>query len=90
VGVSPVSAIRGREGNLVSVRIQTDVRHLEDLLEVLATAGFPVNPQLFHHLSGVVVEFPAWAGQVDRLRSHLAASGFDEGAMHVCGPLEPI
>jgi len=91
MGASPVpSVIRGRDGDLVSVRIRTDVRHIEDLLEVLATAGFPVNPQLYHGPTGVVVEFPAWESQVSRLRAHLDASGFDAQAVQVCGPLDPL
>jgi len=91
VGVSLVpSAIRGRDGDLVSVRIPTDVRHVEDLLEVLATAGFPVNPQLHHRVSDVVVEFPAWEYQVPQLRAHLDAGGFAADAIQICGPLDPL
>ena len=91
MGASPVSsAIRGRDGDLVSVRIPTDVRHVEDLLEVLATAGFPVNPQLCHRLSDVVVEFPAWESQLPQLCAHLDASGFDGNTVRVCGPLDPL
>jgi len=90
VGASPVStAIRGRYGDLVSVRISTDVRQLEDLLEVLANASFPVNPQLFHRPLDVLVEFPAWTGQVAQLKAHLAAAGFDR-SVKVCSPLDPL
>ena len=90
MGASPVpSAIRGRDGDLVSVRIPTDVRHVEDLLEVLATAGFPVNPQLYHRVSEVVVEFPAWAWQLPQLRAHLDSGGFAD-AVQICGPLDPL
>ena len=91
MGASPVSsAIRGRDGDLVSVRIPTDVRHVEDLLEILATAGFPLNPQLYHRVSDVVVEFPAWECQLPQLRAHLEAVGFAADAIRVCGPLEPL
>jgi len=91
VGASPVSsAIRGHDGDLVSVRIPTDVRHVEDLLEVLATAGFPVNPQLYHRVSNVMIEFPAWEYQLPPLRAHLDASGFAGNAIQICGPLDPL
>jgi hypothetical protein len=91
VSASPVSgSIRGLEGDLVSVRILTDPRRLEDLLEALATADFPVNPQLYHQLSRVVVEFPAYACQIDRLKRLISASGFEEDAMRVHGPLDPM
>jgi len=91
MGASTVSsAIQGRDGKLVSVRIPSDVRHVEDLLEILATAGFPVNPQLYNRPSGVLVELPAWECQVPWLRAHLEVNGFDPGAIQVCGPLDPL
>lgn len=83
-------AIRGSEGDLVSVRIVIDPRRLEDLLETLATADFPVNPQLYHYPPRVVVEFPAWASQIDCVRRLISANGFEEGAMTVRGPLDPL
>ena len=83
-------SIRGRDGDLVSVRILTDPRRLEDLLETLATAEFPVNPQLYHHASKVTVEFPAYACQIERVRDLLKAGGFDEDALCIRGPLDPV
>ena len=91
MSASPVpGSIRGSEGDLVSVRILTDPRRLEDLLEALATAEFPVNPQLYHRPSRVVVEFPAYACQIDHLRRLISANGFDEGAVRIRGPLDPV
>ena len=91
MSASPVpGSIRGRDGDLVSVRILTDPRRLEDLLETLATVEFPVNPQLYHHLWRVVVEFPAYACQIDRLRRLMAANGFEEDAIRIRGPLDPV
>ena len=91
MGASSISGfIRGREGNLVSVRIPTDPRRLEDLLEALAGADFPVNPQLYHHASTVVVEFPAYACQIDRLSELISAIGFAKDVMRICGPLDPV
>jgi hypothetical protein len=91
VSASPVpGSIRGSEGDLVSVRILADPRRLEDLLEALATAEFPVNPQLYHQPSRVVVEFPAYASQIDWLRRLVSANGFEENAMWIRGPLDPV
>jgi hypothetical protein len=91
VSASPIPvSIRGSEGDLVSVRILTDPRRLEDLLEALATAEFPVNPQLYHHPSRVVVEFPAYASQIDYLRRLVSSSGFEEDAMAIRGALDPV
>jgi hypothetical protein len=78
------------EGDLVSIRIATDPRRVEDLLEALATAEFPVNPQIYHRLSRVVVEFPAYACHIDRLRRLVSASGVEEDAIQICGPLDPM
>lgn len=71
--------IHGRDGDLVSLRVTTDPRHLEDLLEVLAAATFPVNPQLWHRAGAVIVEFPAWESNLDELKRLLHDSGFDTG-----------
>ncbi|MGA3027296.1 MAG: hypothetical protein ABSF98_21260 [Bryobacteraceae bacterium] len=91
MSASPIhGSIRGREGDLVSVRILTDPRRLEDLLEALATAEFPVNPQLYHQLSRVVVEFPAYACQIDPLRRLVSANGFEDDAIRIRGPLDPV
>jgi hypothetical protein len=91
VSASPVpGSIRGSEGDLVSVRILTDPRRLEDLLEALATVEFPVNPQLYHHPSRVVVEFPAYARQIDRLKRLISANGFEADAISIRGPLDPV
>lgn len=83
-------SIRGSEGDLVSVRILTDPRRLEDLLETLATAEFPVNPQLYHHASRVTVEFPAYACQIERVRQLVLESGFDDDSVCIRGPLDPV
>jgi len=43
-----VPGLFGLEGELVSLRIRVEPKHLEDLLEALALLDFPVNPQLYH------------------------------------------
>jgi hypothetical protein len=90
VSASASAVIHGRQGDLVSLRIGTDPRHLEDLLETLSRASFPINPQLWHRPSGVTVEFPAWQGDVEELRRLLAAAGFDSAAMSICPPLSTL
>ena len=92
------------EGELVSISIHVDPRFLESLLEALAQAPFPVNPQIYHD-AGIVycyadgreeaeettlVEFPAYAARVDELRGALEAYGFDPSSVHVTGMLEEI
>ena len=91
MSASPVSGcIRGDQGDLVSVRILTGPRRLEDLLEALACAEFPVNPQIYRQASSLVVEFPAYAPQLDRLRQLISANGFEEHSIRVRGPLDPL
>ena len=71
------------EGELVSLRIAVDPKHLEDLLEALALLDFPVNPQLYHRPGHVTVEFPAYSARlgevVDAIRNH----GFDPETLEV-------
>jgi hypothetical protein len=94
----------GSEGELVSISIHVDPRLLESLLEALAQAPFPVNPQIYHDAAIVycyadggeeahdttLVEFPAYAARVDELRDALEAHGFDPASIHVTGMLEEI
>jgi hypothetical protein len=84
-------ALSGREGALVSISICVDPRRLESLLEALAQASFPINPQIYHDAAMVyvyaddrkasevvtLVEFPAYAGQLAEVRQALTAFGFD-------------
>jgi hypothetical protein len=76
---SPVpgeTALFGREGELISLSIATDPKLLEDLLEALASLDFPVNPQLYHRPSEVLVEFPAYSRQIEQVRAALVGQGF--------------
>jgi hypothetical protein len=109
MSVWPVTApvvplLSGSEGALVSISIHVDPRFLESLLEALAQAPFPVNPQIYHDAAIVccyadgheeaeettLVEFPAYAARVDELRGSLQAYGFDPASAHVTGMLEEI
>ena len=77
------AALFGREGELISLSIATDPKLLEDLLEALASLDFPVNPQLYHRPTEVLVEFPAYSSQVERVRDALLRQGFDGGGIQV-------
>jgi hypothetical protein len=106
------SALSGHEGELVSVSISVDPRELELLLEALSQVSFPINPQIYHDAlmvyrypdqheeseSATLVEFPAYAGQLQAVLSALEAFGFDStgiqvnsmlAEIHALHPLEP-
>ena len=80
-GIAP--ALIGSEGELVLLHISVEPRLLEDLLEVLARLDFPVNPELYHQPNAVTIEFPAWSGRVDDVRSVLRLCGFDPACLGV-------
>jgi hypothetical protein len=72
-------------GDLFSLRVTVEAHLLEDLLETLASAPFPINPEIHHHaeiarngktLPAVNVEFPAWQSQISTLRDLLTAARF--------------
>jgi hypothetical protein len=87
--VAPAPILAGTEGELVSVSITTDPRHLEGLLECLASLPFPVNPELFHGLP-TVVEFPAYEGWLPYIREILKAWGFDPDAVGIHPMIERL
>jgi hypothetical protein len=69
------------QGDLFSLRVTVEAHLLEELLETLAAASFPINPEIQHHaeierdgktLPAVHVEFPAWQSQISTLRDLLA------------------
>jgi hypothetical protein len=85
------ATLAGSDGPLVSISIDVDARDLESLLEVLARVSFPINPQIYHDAAIVylypdgreetqaatLVEFPAYAGQIEEVREALTSFGFD-------------
>jgi hypothetical protein len=97
-------ALHGSEGELVSVSVTVEPRDLEDLLEALAALDFPINPQIYHDAAVVyvdhgggrrvepatMVEFPAYAERLPRIRSVLEASGFGSQAISVSPMLDEI
>ena len=86
----PQTALFGREGELISLSIATEPKLLEELLEALAALDFPVNPQLYHRTAEVLVEFPAYSTQVERVRDALLRQGFEPGGIHVSRPLAGV
>jgi hypothetical protein len=97
-------ALHGSEGELVSVSVTVEPRDLEDFLEALAALDFPINPQIYHDAAVVyvdrgggqreepatIVEFPAYAGGLPKIRSVLEASGFGSQAISVSPMLDEI
>jgi hypothetical protein len=83
-------------GELLVVRYAVEPRLLEEALEALAHAPFPINPELRHPAGNgetaaswrTVIEFPAYAGQLDALRRTLQAYGLD-GRAFTASPLLP-
>jgi hypothetical protein len=98
------ASLIGSEGALVSVAIHVSPRFLESLLEALAELDFPVNPQIYHDAAIVyeygdgrerteattIVEFPAYAGRLTKLRTALEAYGFDPESVTVTGMLDEL
>lgn len=80
-------SLYGTEGELVSLLVSVDPRHLEELLETLAQLEFPVNPRITHNHSRVTVGFPAYSGRVDEVRKLLDRSGFDTACLEVAQAL---
>jgi len=97
-------ALHGSEGELVSISVTVEPRDLEDLLESLATLDFPINPLIYHGAVVVyvgrdgaersepstMVEFPAYAGWLPKIRAALATCGFSSDAISVSSMLDEI
>ena len=97
-------SLSGSEGNLISVSINVEARFLESLLEALAQASFPINPQIYHDAAMVyvyaddreeieattLVEFPAYGGQLEEVRRALEMYGFDPASLQVTSMLDEI
>lgn len=75
--------LSGAQGQLVVLSYEVDPKHLEDLLEALASLSFPVNPQLYHHPHSATVEFPAYSGALSEVKNALAAFGFSPSELKI-------
>ena len=62
-GVASPSLI-GADGELLTVSVSVPWRELEEVLDALSTAPFPINPEIRHASPLTVVEFPAYSGPV--------------------------
>ena len=62
---TPSTGLRGSGGELVLVSVLVDSRLLEDILDALASADFPINPEIRHGYPDTHVEFPAYENQVE-------------------------
>ena len=83
-------ALLSSEGELVSISVAVEPRGLEDLLEALAALDFPINPESYHDAvivyvkrdgeqriePSTLVEFPAYAGRLVKIRAVLESYGF--------------
>jgi hypothetical protein len=92
------------EGALVSVSIHVEPHCLESLLEALAMVSFPINPQIYHDAALVyryadgrdktesvtLVEFPAYEGRLEEVRSAVQAYGFEPDCIRAISMLEEI
>ncbi len=97
-------SLSGLEGDLISVSISVDPRHLESLLEALAQVDFPINPEIYHDAALVylypdgreeteattLVEFPAYRGQLDKVRRDMESYRFDPASLQVTSMLDQI
>ena len=81
--------LSGPQGELVQVRVSTDPRLLEDLLECLAGVSFPINPQIIHGRP-TTVEFPAYEERLYQVRDALRTYGFDPASLQISSMLDAI
>ena len=81
--------LSGPNGELIQVRVSTDPRLLEDLLECLAGVSFPINPSIIHGRP-TVVQFPAYESRLYEVRDALRTYGFEPGSISVSSMLEAI
>jgi hypothetical protein len=81
--------LSGPQGELVQVRVSTDPRLLEDLLECLAGVPFPINPEIVHGRP-TTVEFPAYEERLYQVRDALRTYGFDPASIHISSMLDAI
>lgn len=64
-------------GELLAALIEISPKLLEEILEALAEAPFPINPELDHSTGGISrVRFPLYESQREDLNQTLIANGF--------------
>jgi hypothetical protein len=94
----------GSEGELVSVQISVEPRHLEGLLDLLCQVGFPINPQIFHQAGvghvfpdgteevapATIVEFPVFSRRLNEIRRLIRSGVPGACSLHVGALLDEI
>jgi hypothetical protein len=83
-------ALHGKDGTLVFVRVRVDSRLLEDLLEALARADFPINPEIRHGYPSTDVEFPAYDGQIAEIRRLIQIAGIRDAELQLANAMSAI
>ena len=84
------AALHSADGNLVFVRVRVAARLLEEMLEALATASFPINPEIRHSYPFTTVEFPAYDTQIAEIRSLIRGSGITDVTVDLADMLAAI
>jgi hypothetical protein len=81
--------LSGSEGELIQVRVSTEPKRLEQLLDCLAGLSFPINPQIYHGIP-TVVEFPAYENRLQEVNDAIRVYGFDPASIRVSTMLQAI
>ena len=89
-GNSGAAALHGQEGDLIFVRVKVDPRLLEELLEALAGADFPINPEIRHAHQETTVEFPAYDTQIAEIQRLVQSAGIQEAGLEIANMLRAI
>jgi hypothetical protein len=79
--------LRGPEGELVFLKLRVPARSLEQALDTLAQASFPVNPEIRHGHPLACIEFPAYDRNVDEVRNLLKNCGLGDFEIEVASAL---
>jgi hypothetical protein len=81
--------LSGSEGELIQIRVATEPKRLEELLDCLASLSFPINPQIYHGVP-TVVEFPAYQSRLSEVSDAIRVHGFDPTGICVSTMLQAI
>lgn len=84
------AVLHGQAGDLVCVRVKVDPRLLEDLLDGLAAADFPINPEIRHGHPDTIVEFPAYDTQIAEIRWLVQRAGSGKADLEIAKALGSI
>ncbi len=88
--LDPQPRLRGPQGQLVFVRLCVPPRALEDVLDALAGASFPVNPEIRHGQPQSWIEFPAYDRNVEEIRELARDAGISDEGISIADALVAI